>query len=79
MLGRITRRAEETEPERTQPVKVDPYSAWRDAATLSADALRHWSRAAPSNRAVAHAVYRAALDVEDAAAVALARWRQGAG
>jgi hypothetical protein len=75
MLRRFTgRRVEPTKPQRMEPVKADPYAAWRGAASLSARDLRRWSRAAPSNRALAHAVYRAALDAEDAAAIELARW-----
>jgi hypothetical protein len=65
---------EPTKPQRMEPVKADPYEAWRTAACLSARALRRWNRAAPSNRALAHTVYRAALDAEDAAAIELARW-----
>jgi hypothetical protein len=75
LLRRFTgSRVEATKPQPMEPVTADPYDAWRTAASLSARALRRWSRAAPSNRALAHTVYRAALDAEDAAAVELARW-----
>ena len=74
VLRRLTEGAGPTEAQRTEPVKADPYAAWRGAASLSAHALRRWSRATPANRALAHAVYRAALEAEDAAAVELARW-----
>jgi hypothetical protein len=74
VLRRLTEGVGPTQAERAEPVKADPYAAWRGAASLSAHALRRWSRAAPSNRALAHAVYRAALAAEDAAAVELARW-----
>jgi hypothetical protein len=74
VLRRLTEGVGPTEAQRTEPVKADPYAAWRGAARLSAHALRRWSRAAPSNRALAHAVYQASLEAEDAAAVELARW-----
>jgi hypothetical protein len=53
----------------------DPHAAWRDAAALCADALGSWQEAASANRAEAHAVYRAALEREEAAARELARFR----
>jgi hypothetical protein len=51
----------------------DPYGAWEDAAALAADALSSWRCADVSMRSETHAVYRAALDREEAAARELRR------
>jgi hypothetical protein len=54
-------------PPHTSEVE-DPQAAWREAAAASAVALSSWHEAEPPDRPEAHAVYRAALDREEAAA-----------
>jgi hypothetical protein len=49
----------------------DIFDAWVFAAHDATEALRAWIAALPRDRAAAHAVYRAALDREESAAVAL--------
>jgi hypothetical protein len=51
----------------------DRYTSWQAAAMLCADALLSWRESGPEDRPTAHAVYRAALDREEAAARELAR------
>lgn len=51
----------------------DAYLAWFSAESESGDALRAWWHSTGSSRPTAYAVYRAALDREEAAAHDLER------
>jgi hypothetical protein len=47
---------------------VESYVHWREAAAAARDAYEHWTGANHGQRALAFAVYRAALDGEELAA-----------
>jgi hypothetical protein len=47
---------------------VESYVQWRSAAAAVKDAYEHWTGAKHGQRALAFAVYRAALDGEELAA-----------
>jgi hypothetical protein len=65
----------ESEPAAAPPQSDEnPFRAWEDAAALAADALTCWRTSDVSMRSEAHAVYRAALDREAAAARELHRF-----
>jgi hypothetical protein len=51
---------------------IDLFDAWVFAAREAELALRAWTSCSSTERADAHAVYRAALDREERAAVVLA-------
>ena len=55
------------------PPADDAYTAWFNANSRCAAALRAWRAAAPKGRGVAYATYRRELDLEGAAAARLAR------
>jgi hypothetical protein len=56
-----------------RPLVDDAYSAWFNAQSRCAHALRVWSAAAPRARAAAHRAYVAELKLEEAAAYELER------
>jgi hypothetical protein len=73
-LSSIAQRLRPTRNMPPEPPQGDArYAAWKAAAALSAEALAAWLSADAGRPSETHAVYRAALDREQAAARELAK------